>query len=318
MRNISLLAIILLTLNGQAKASSGYAGAYTTIGSDARSVALAGATVADINSGYLAYTNPASLAYVDRLEVGLSHIALPLDRSLQSASIATRLPPTAAVSLSYIRAGDDKIQGRNSVGQPTGELTYADQMISLTFANQLTGTISMGMNANLLLISLADENAKGFAIDFGFLYHRPSGLNVAVRVRNLTGAYSWKVAAADKERGYKDYLPLVISAGTRLPWRQFVLFAATNLAYPRVEVSTGAARIGAALADPIATVHLALETEIDGRFYLRGGLNQNTPTIGVGLQYTIRKHKDSRVDYSFHPGVNREGFGHLFSWIFAL
>lgn len=308
-----LACLLLLTRLPAVTGLGGYAGASLRMGTNARSMALAGALVADLNPGYAAFANPAGATYINRGEVGLSYIALPLGRSLQSVSTAFFLPPTAAVGLSYLRAGDDQIQGRNSIGQRTGDLAYTEQIAVLTFANQLTPTIGVGMNAKLLLINLADEDSKGFAIDVGFLYRRASGLSLAVRVENLTGSYSWQVAAENGEQAYNDYLPLILSTGTRLPWRQFTFFAQLDLVYPRLAQDNRSA-----LADPILLFRLALETLVEERFFVRGGLNASAPTLGVGLQYAIRKPADSRVDYSLMMGRGREGFGHLFTWVFSL
>ncbi len=310
---ILLTLLLLLTHLPAVDGMGGYAGTFTRMGTNARAMALAGALVADLNTGYLALTNPASLTYVDRRELGLSYIALPLDRSLQSISVAFFLPPTAAVSVSYLRAGDDQIQGRNSIGQRTGALTYAEQMPVLSFANQITRTISVGMNAKLLFIDLAGESTKGLAIDLGFLYRRESGLGLAVRAENVTGSYSWKVAAENGERVYSEYLPLIISSGVHLPWRQFSLFTQLDVVYPRFPQDDQIA-----MGDPILQFRVACETLVEDHLYVRGGWDTTAPTLGLGLQYAVLNTADSRVDYSLLMARGREGFGHFFTWIFSL
>lgn len=309
--------VILLAgsvLWGEGPATGGYAGAFARIGSDARSVALAGALVADVNSGYLALTNPASLVYVQRREVGLSYMALPLDRSLQSLSLALGLPPSAAASLSYLRAGDDNIQGRNSIGERTETLAYDEYMVVLSFANHLSKTISLGLNAKLLLINLGDEESRGFALDLGLLYHRPGGFNLALKVQNVTGTYSWEVAASlGNRRQYTDYLPIIISAGIRLPWRHFTFFGQTDGVVPRIKEGNGIT-----YGNVVPVFRLAVEDLLRERYFLRLGLEQTTLTLGVGLRYSIRRPYDGRVDYSLSLGKTGEGMGHLFTWIFSL
>lgn len=309
------LAILLAgtLLWGEGPATGGYAGAFARIGSDARSAALAGALVADVNSGYLALTNPASLVYVQRLEVGLSYMTLPLDRSLQGLCLAAGLPPTAAAGLSYLRAGDDNIQGRNSIGERTETLTYSENMVALSFANHLSQTISMGLNAKLLFINLGDEGSRGFGLDLGLLYHRSGGFNLALKVQNVTGAYSWKVAAFPGERLYTDYLPIIVSVGTRLPWRQFTFFGQTDVVVPKTK--DGADVVYGSV---VPVFRLAVEDLLRERYFLRLGLENITPTLGVGLRYSIRRPYDGRVDYSLSLGKTGEGVGHLFTWIFSI
>ena len=168
MRLIPVLLMAVSVLWGGGPATGGYAGAFARIGGDARNVALAGALVADVNSGHLALTNPASLVYVQRREVGLSYTALPLDRSLQGLSLALSLPPMAAAGISYQRAGDDNIQGRNNIGEATEVLTYNENMLVLSFANRLSPAISLGLSAKVLWVNLAEEGSRGFGLDGGW------------------------------------------------------------------------------------------------------------------------------------------------------
>jgi hypothetical protein len=307
------ILLILTLLRAEGPAIGGYAGAFAQLGTDARSAALAGALVADINSGYLAFANPASLVYVQGREVGLSLMSLPLDRSLQSLSVATAVPPSAAVSVTYFRTGDDNIQGRNSIGERTELLTYNDNLIMLSFANRFSNALSMGLNAKLLYLNLDTESSRGFAIDLGFLYRHPAGLALALKLQNVTGAYSWKVAASPGERLYVDYLPLIVSSGFRLPWRHFTFLGQADLVVPKVKEGDNVY-----YKQPVPVFRGAVEDLLRDRYFIRLGLENTTLTLGTGLKYSVRKPFDSRVDYSVSLGKSTEGMGHFFSWIFSL
>lgn len=313
MRRILVILIALTLLRAEGPAIGGYAGAFAQLGADARSAALAGALVADINSGYLAFTNPASLVYVQDREVGLSLMTLPLDRSLQSLSVSTAVPPSAAVSVTYIRAGDDNIQGRNSIGERTEVLAYNDNLIMLSFANRFSNTLSMGLNAKLLYLNLGEESSRGFAIDLGFLYRHPAGLALALKLQNVTGAYSWKVTASPGERLYVDYLPLIVSSGFRLPWRHFTFLGQADLVVPKVKEGDSVY-----YKQPVPVFRGAVEDLLRDRYFIRLGVENTTLTLGAGLKYSVRKPFDSRVDYSVSLGKTTEGMGHFFSWIFSL
>lgn len=305
MRAVSALLIMVTGLWAGGPATGGYPGAFARVGYDARSMALAGALVADINSGYLALTNPASTVHVQKRELGLSYLSLPLDRNLQSLSLAFHLPPTAAAGISYLRAGDDHIQGRNSVGERTERLAYAEQMAILTFANRLGPTFSMGISFKRLWIDLDEEGAKGFGIDFGMLYHTPGGFNLALSIQNVTGAYAWKVPTSEGENVYDEQLPRIIGIGARAPWRHFTFFGQTDLVMPAQE-------------SVIVVTRLAMEDRLGERYFLRLGLEHTTLTMGVGMRYAVRRPLDSGVDYSLSLGKNGEGLGHIFTWRFGL
>ncbi|MCH7858235.1 MAG: hypothetical protein IID14_00875 [Candidatus Marinimicrobia bacterium] len=305
MRPVPALLIMVTGLWAGGPATGGYPGAFARVGYDARSMALAGALLADINSGFLALTNPASTVHVQKRELGLSYLSLPLDRNLQSLSLAFRLPPTAAAGISYLRAGDDNIQGRNSIGEGTGRLAYAEQMAILTFANRLGSAFSMGLNFKLLWIDLEEEGAKGFGIDFGLLYHTPGGFNLALSIQNITGAYAWKVSTSEGENIYDEQFPRIISIGIRAPWRHFTFFGQTDVVIPAQESA-------------ITVTRLAIEDRVGERYFLRLGLEHTTLTMGVGLRYAVRQPLDSGVDYSLSMGKNGEGLGHIFTWRFNL
>lgn len=313
MRLVLAVLVAASMLWGSGPATGGYAGAFLRIGTDARSVALAGALVADVNAGYLALTNPASLVYVQRRELGLSYMSLPLDRSIQSLSVALGLPPTAAAGLSYLRAADDNIQERDDIGQHTGTLAYNENLVALSFANLLSQSISVGLNAKLLFTNLADESSKGFGLDVGLFYHRPGGFNLALQVQNVTGAYSWDVAATEGKRIYTDYLPIIVSAGVRLPWRGFTFFGQTDAVVPKVKEGKSVT-----YGDVVPVFRLAVEDLLSERYLLRLGLEHTTLTLGTGLRYSIRQRFDSRVDYGLSLGKTGEGLGHFFTWVFSL
>jgi len=307
-RALCLLLVLAGSVLGGEPVTGGYAGAYTRMGVDARSSALAGALVADINPGYLALTNAASTVYVDKREMGLSYQALALGRSIESISLAMHLPPAAAASVSYLRVADHDIQGRDRYGQRTEKLAYSEQMIVLTFAAYLTKRFSVGLNFKRLLIKLHEEDAKGFGVDLGMLYQFDNGLGFAVNVKNISGSYVWKVAAGDQERQYSDRFPLIASIGCSYPWQTLVLLAQADVigfdAETEYHVSVNH-RIG-------------IEKAFAEKYFLRGGLDYTTPAFGLGMLYSMRRSNDSRIDYTLLFGRSGEGFGHLFTLMLKL
>ena len=232
---------------------------------------------------------------------------------MHSLVLALGLPPSAAVGISYLRAGDDNIQGRSSIGEPTETLTYSENMLVLSFANSLSATLSIGLNTKLLFMNLEEEDSRGFGLDIGLFYHGPKGFNTALSVQNITGSYSWKVAASQGERNYVDYFPMIVSAGFRLPWRHFTFFGQTDAMIPKVKEEE---QISYGQPEPV--FRFAVEDLLLDRYYIRGGFEHLTPTLGAGLRYSLRQPYDSRVDYSLSLGKTGEGFGHFFSWVFSL
>ncbi len=281
----------------------GYAGVFSRYITNARSAALAGATVADINSGNMTSSNPASLVYITKLELGLSYMNLSLDRSIQSGTLAFKLPPSAAAAVSFVGVGDDNIVGRNSIGEVTETYTYYEYLLSLSFANKIGKYFSMGFNANLLNIALAGESSTGFSIDFGMLLYHPKGYALGINAHSITGSYAWRISDGNDERSYTEYLPKIVSIGARLPILHFAFLGQFDIFIPDVgEISY--------------IPRLAVEDVLNDNYFLRIGAKGSEISLGGGLAFTMNKVNDSRVDYSITLNNKHEGFGHLFTWVF--
>ena len=132
-----------------------------------------------------------------------------------------------------------------------------------------------------------------------------TGYSLALLIQDVNGGYSWRVPALQGERQYAERLPRIVSAGVRLPLQPFTFYGQADVVLP----SEGGT---------VLVTRLAAEDLLGERLYVRGGLDHLTPTVGVGLRYSIRQQYDSRVDYALSLAKNGEGFGHLFTWVFQL
>ena len=121
MRLFKIYLILLSFAFAQDYAS--FAGSFLRMGSSARSMGMGSAFTAEIDDGFAAYHNPASMVFLEKRQVGFNHHFLPLDRRLTTTNISMPLPPTASLGLSWISAGVDKIDGRNSAGEHTQYLS---------------------------------------------------------------------------------------------------------------------------------------------------------------------------------------------------
>ena len=69
-----------------------------------------------------------------------------LDRQLLTINVSAPLPPSAAVGLAWIGAGVDNIDGRNSSGQPTSNLSTSENAYMFSFAQSMLPWLSLGLN----------------------------------------------------------------------------------------------------------------------------------------------------------------------------
>ena len=166
---IIYLILALTFINGQSYAS--FAGSFLRMGSSARSMAMGSAFTAEIDPGFAAYHNPASMVFLERRQLGFSHHLLPLDRRFTATNFSIPLPPTASLGVAWISAGVDKIDGRTGAGQHTQYLSTSEDAFMVSFAQQLFPWFSAGINVKILRhqlpINEVDLSGKGIGMDFG-------------------------------------------------------------------------------------------------------------------------------------------------------
>jgi len=145
---IIYLILTLTFINGQSYAS--FAGSFLRMGSSARSMAMGSAFTAEIDPGFAAYHNPASMVFLESRQLGFSHHLLPLDRRFTATNFSIPLPPTASLGVAWISAGVDKIDGRTGAGQHTQYLSTSEDAFMVSFAQQLFPWFSAGINVKIL------------------------------------------------------------------------------------------------------------------------------------------------------------------------
>ena len=204
-------------LNAGDKAS--FAGGFLRMGASARAMAMGSGFTAEIDAGFAAYHNPASMVFVDKRQLGFSHHFLPLSRRFMAANFSTQIPPSAGLGIAWISAGTDKIDGRTSSGEHTQYLSTSEDAFMISFAQRILSWFSAGLNVKILKHQLPmntmDLAGKGMGMDFGVFIRTEKGANLAFMVQDLNSRYHWKT---DKifERGkeYVEQFPTVYRAGT--------------------------------------------------------------------------------------------------------
>ena len=308
MRKIILLILVLSI--GKSEFGGGYAGAPMRYGSNAREIALAGALIAESNTGFHQFSNPALLPNVDNIEFGVSYFQMSLDRSIQLLTVNRKLPPKAGAGLSIFRAGVDNIQGRDYYGNKTEMLSSNDIYGMLSFGVSFTSKVSAGLNLKIMfneLLAKYDElspkfNSQGIGLDFGFLYNFSNNLSFGGKYSNILAGTTWKVDLDDQQKSYEEQLPQILSAGIKY---QII---------PEAKLLVQWDGIRSADHEFESKYRVGLEYIYDGIFMLRSGLNNFSPTFGFGLIISAWNQKNIQMDYSLDYGRRGEGLSHNFSW----
>ena len=302
---ISLILISSITLSQK---TGSHAGGFLRMGTSARSVAMGASFTAEIDQGFSAYYNPASLVHLKNLRASFSNHFLMLDRQLLTINVSAPLPPSAAVGLAWIGAGVDNIDGRNSSGQPTSNLSTSENAYMFSFAQSMLPWLSLGLNVKVLRhqlpVNSMDLTGKGVGMDFGIFIKTKSGSNIAFMAQDINSRYQWKT---DKifERGkvYIEQFPTLYRLGS-----------AFN--YNNVYITADAGVIVSGNNLLSYTVRSGVEYKYLENYYLRGGFGNRRVGVGFGLDWSLFDDKDSRLDYAFTL-EGAVGTCHVFTYAFA-
>ena len=168
--------------------SEGKPGAnFLRFGVGARPVGMGGAFVAvadDVNS---IYWNPAGIAALKNKEITLMHNEVGEDIYYQFLAYShpvEKLKGSLGGSISYLSVL--KIQGYDSGGAPTEELTARNLGINLTYAANIFNSISLGSNLKFIYEKLDNKKDSTYGLDIGAMWKtRISGLRFGFNIQNI-------------------------------------------------------------------------------------------------------------------------------------
>lgn len=275
----------------------GYAGAFLRIGAGARALGMGTAftAVADDHSAFV--YNPAGVALIEGREVGISYAFMSFDRRLGFVGFVTELKPAGGLGLGWINAGDSNIDGRDSNGEPTGDLSYSDNAFFFSFAQKIGRVGAVGIGMRYLYQKLVDQTGKGFGIDAGARFHILPDLWIGGVVQNINAKYTWNTSYWERETTTKDEVPL-----------QFRFGSAYHLLQNRLLLAID---VGKNTEQDVA-FYGGGEYQINDLFILRAGWKDGELTTGGSFLQFVQ-WGNMKVDYTFIAHFRGLGSTHLFS-----
>jgi len=302
---ISVLSAFSL-LNAGDKAS--FAGGFLRMGASARAMAMGSGFTAEIDAGFAAYHNPGSIVFTNKRQLGFSHHFLPLSRRFMAANFSAPIPPSAGLGIAWISAGTDKIDGRTSSGEHTQYLSTSEDAFMISFAQRILPWFSAGLNIKILKHQLPmntmDLAGKGIGMDFGVFIRTEKGANLAFMVQDLNSRYHWKT---DKifERGkeYVEQFPTLYRVGTTFHYGKAYVAADGGM------IMNGKELLG-------YTIRIGGEYPYMDHYFIRAGLGNGRMSVGVGVDWSLLKDNDAKLDYAF-VFENPAGSAHIFTYAFT-
>ena len=297
----TLIAVLVLFIPHMLWASDGdggYGGAFLKIGAGARALGMGSAftAVADDHSAFV--YNPAGVALIGGREVGLSYTFMSYDRRLGFIGFVTELKPNGGLGLGWINAGDSHIDGRDTNGQHTSDLSYSDNAFFFSFAQQIGRFGAVGIGMRYLYQKLVDETAKGFGIDVGARLRILPKLWIGAVAQNMNAKYTWNTSYWERETTTKDDVPVNLRIGTAYRLLDDKLLWAIDVgknSEQDVAIFTGG------------------EYRLNDTFALRIGFKDGEITAG-GSFLRFVQWGNMKLDYTFLTHTEGLGSTHLFSW----
>ncbi|MFC1527715.1 hypothetical protein ACFL5D_03120 [Candidatus Neomarinimicrobiota bacterium] len=269
---------------------SGYAGNYFHNGIDARSIAMGNALTAGTDLYYPAYFNPAGVASVSNRKLLFTHQFLSLHRRQSVISFTAPLPPVGGISVGWIGAGVNGIDGRSLTGIHTDNLAASEDAFLISFGIAPVQHLLIGGSIKILQNQLptVDGNiiGRGVGFDFGISYNYNDNFNFALVVKNINSAYQWSNKLTDDlGRVYKDKFPIQIRSGVQYKFNSIIIVGDVGSYFADNELLGLDYRIGT-------------EYTYNNNYTFRAGYKNDRLAFGVGLKYQQFDKFTSLIDYA--------------------
>ncbi len=315
------IAIIFLAGSPNLFADDGYyAGSFLRMGLGARANAMGGAFTGLAEGAEAAYYNPAGVPMLEQRQINVSYRFLSLDRNFNYIGFASGISPKVdeesgekaikgGLALSWIHAGVNNIDGRDFAGNHYQNFSNAENAFAFSFGVMPADFLSVGFTAQVLYNRFPkmgdnDETISdaGLGVDIGVLVKPLPFMSVGLTVKNINAKYNWKTDKLwEKDIEKIDRFPKTIRGGIAVrypyPWLLFALDIEKN---------------------DIQDLKYFFGTEavLMDQFYLRGGLNDGSPTFGGGYVFEVFS-RTAQVQYAFVTKKYHADSEHIFSWIFV-
>jgi len=303
--------IIIITSLSFAADYAGYSGTFLRMGTSARSLAMGSGFTAEIDQGFSAYHNPASVAFLNKRQLAFSHHALNLDRRLMMSSISTGIPPTAGLGVAWVSSGVDNIQGRSTSGYKTQILSTSEDAIFISFAQRITPWLALGINVKILNHQLpmneSELAGKGTGFDIGFMVLPEEKLRFAFMIQDLNTNYHWNTGQVFEGEGrvYKESFPTMYRLGTTFTFQRIYFVGDIGVVANQDDILGMTMRFGG-------------EYHISENYFIRGGFGNSRFSLGAGLNFTFLNLNDAFFDYAvvIEPHSASQGMIHVFTYAF--
>lgn len=269
---------------------------FLKIGVGARAVALGGNFTAISNDVSAMYWNPAGLTEIGSISLQASHTSWFAGISHDAVQIAVPLSDISAIGLELIYLTSGDIEQTTIDDQEGNGIFYnaADLALGIAFAQKLTSRFSVAVKAKLIRQIIFNEEASGFAFDFGTIYKTEfNGLRIGMNLANFGGSMMMtgndlSVIHEDPVTGQQTESQLITES-----WPLPIIF-----------------RVGLAL-DIFGQGESLIQNRLNRITLSIEGThpNDNSETVGTGVEYEWNELLALRMGYKMNHDVENFSFG---------
>ena len=198
-------------------------------------------------------------------------------------------------------------------GDSTDPTDNYDRLIDLNYSSPVTiGTtdyinftyVGDGTEAGANILRTDGTHAQIIGMDFGIHVQTKSGSKIGLMIQDLNSRYQWKTDKIyEKGKLYIDQFPTLVRLGTNLNYKNFYIVGDAGLIMNQQEI------IG-------YTFRAGMEYPYLDNYYLRAGFGNRRMSVGVGLDWSLLKDGDGRLDYAF-VFESPAGGAHVFTYAFS-
>ena len=320
-RNVTLLIIItLIPIIVYAGSTDGVlAGSFLRMGLGARALGMGGAFTGIAEGPTAAYYNPGGMPFLQEPQIMASYRFLSLDRKYNYIGFARNIKPkvdpdsdekplNGGLALSWIYAGVDNIDGRNSSGKHIGDFSNSENAFALSFGISPIDIIGIGLTAKVLYNRIPkmgrDDSAVSdltLGMDFGLLIKPVPFVSLGFMVKDLNAKYSWKTDKLhEKDIEKIDRFPRTFRGGIAVYWEKRKTLFAFDLEKNNQQDSR---------------YFVGIEMQPMSGVVLRTGLNNGNFAGGAGYQFNLF-NRIAQIQYAIVTKDYDVASEHVFSWIF--
>ncbi|MFH1859604.1 MAG: PorV/PorQ family protein [bacterium] len=293
-RLMALACVLLTAIAVHAEISPGKDGvAFLKVGVGARAIGMGEGFSAIADDASAIYYNPAGLVHISSPCISTSYNQWIGGLMHGAVTYVNPCFKQSAIGISAVYLGTNGIPRYESItSSQSGEYKAYDMSLNCAYAFHFTRGISFGINIKGISEKIDNEEAGGFAVDFGQLYHTPiDGLSFSSVVQNVGPAMMFKEAA------FK--LPTCYKLGIAYQFPDYPLLIGCDLTKP---------------SDNKCKVNIGFECKLMDTLAIRGGLNSQlfedmSSGLNLGFGFPLGPYM---VDYAFMP-TKRVGDTHRLS-----